>query len=113
MQILGSKTFEYSRSTTEAGFTLIEVIIATGIMVILCIGTLTVFSHATKINRGNNLRAQAQSVLQQEVEYYRSLKFIPGAETAADLDNHRPVSDGLRGSAAGITYSRPQRTSAD
>jgi hypothetical protein len=31
----------------------------------------------------------------------------------ADLDNHRPLTEGLRGSAAGITYSRPQRTSAD
>jgi type II secretory pathway pseudopilin PulG len=59
------------------GFTLVEVIIAAGIMVILCIGTLTVFSHASKINSGNNLRAQAQSVLQLEAEYYRSLKFIP------------------------------------
>ncbi len=93
------------------GFTLIEVIIACGIMVILCVGTLTVFSHASRINTGNNLRAQAQSVLQKEAEFYRSLKFIPGAETALDLPNHRATI--LQGSAAGVTYTLPQRTSAD
>lgn len=91
----------------EGGFTLIEVIIAGSIMIILCIGTLTVFSHAVKINSGNNLRAQAQSVLQQEVEYYRSLKFVPGLETQADLVNHRNA-DLYAGNIA-----RPQRTSAD
>ena len=81
-----------------AGFTLVEVIIAGTIMIILCVGTLTTFSYAVKINAGNNLRSQAQSVLQQEAEYYRSLKFVPsGAD--ADMD-------------AG-THNRPNRTSAD
>ena len=59
-------------------------------MMILCVGTLTVFSYVVKINRGNNLRMQALSVLQAKVEYYRSLKFVPGLETAVDLPNHRP-----------------------
>src|SRR6188768_339013 len=91
----------------ECGFTLVEVIIAAGIMIILCIGTLSVFTHAVKVNTGNNLRSQAQSVLQQEVEYYRSLKFVPGAQTTADLTNHR-----LAEIYAG-TISRPARTAAD
>jgi Type II secretory pathway, pseudopilin PulG len=93
------------RST--AGFTLVEVILAGAIMIILCVGTLTVFSFAVKINQGNNLRSQAQSVLQQEAEYYRSLKFVPGAETPADLINHRSA-DLYAG-----THNRPNRTSAD
>ncbi|MBA3352180.1 MAG: type II secretion system protein, partial [Blastocatellia bacterium] len=63
-----------NRPGRAGGFTLIEVILAGGIMIILCVGTLTVFSHAVRINSGNNLRAQAQSVLQEEVEYYRSLR---------------------------------------
>ena len=58
-------------------------------MMILCVGTLSVFSYVVKINRGNNLRMQALSVLQAKVEYYRSLKFVPGAETPEDLINHR------------------------
>lgn len=80
---ISRKEGERTNSTSNWGFTLIEVIIAAGIMVILCVGILTVFSHATKINTGNNLRAQAQSVLQKEAEYYRSLKFIPVGSDAA------------------------------
>ena len=60
-----------------AGFTLVEVIVAGGIMIILCIGILSVFTYFTNVNRGENFRMQALSVLQQEVEYYRSLKFVP------------------------------------
>ena len=59
------------------GFTIPEVILAGSIMIILCVGTLSVFSYAVKINRGNNLRMQALTVLQAEVEFYRSLKFVP------------------------------------
>jgi len=73
----------------QCGFTIPEVIIAGSIMIILCVGTLSVFSYAVKINRGNNLRMQALTVLQQEVEYYRSLKFVPGLETSLDLPTHR------------------------
>lgn len=50
---------------------------------------------------------QALSVLQQEVEFYRSLKFVPGQGTAADLPNHRSAW------IYGGTYTRPTRTSAD
>jgi type II secretory pathway pseudopilin PulG len=76
----------------SAGFTIPEVIVAGTIMIILCVGTLSVFSFVVKINRGNNLRTQALSVLQTEVEYYRSLKFVPGLGTQADLPNHRNLN---------------------
>ncbi len=74
----------------ERGFTIPEVIIAGTILIILCVGTLTAFSHAAKINRGNNLRMQALAVLQMEVEHFRALKFVPGLKTSGDLNNHRP-----------------------
>lgn len=74
---------------TDDGFTIPEVIVAGSLMIILCVGTLSVFAYVVKINRGNNLRMQALSVLQANVEYYRSLKFVPGLETTADLPNHR------------------------
>jgi len=77
---------------TSSGFTIPEVIVAGTIMIILCVGTLSVFSYVVKINRGNNLRTQALSVLQTEVEYYRSLKFVPGLESTADLPNHRDLN---------------------
>jgi prepilin-type N-terminal cleavage/methylation domain-containing protein len=98
MRILRKRNGPRGRPLTNAGFTLIEVIIAAGIMVILCVGTLSVFSHASKINSGNNLRSQAQSVLQLRTEYYRSLKFTP-SQTDAQL---------LAG-----TYNLGQATSAD
>ena len=83
-----------------SGFTLVEVLIAASIMIILCVGTLSVFSYAVKINAGNNLRSQSLTVLQAETEYYRSLKFVRNTSSSNPLLN------------AG-TYTRPQRTSAD
>jgi len=69
-----AKTRKIERSR---GFTIPEVIVAGSIMIVLCVGTLSVFAFVVRINRGNNLRMQALSVLQQEVEFYRSLKFVP------------------------------------
>ncbi|HEY8558831.1 MAG TPA: prepilin-type N-terminal cleavage/methylation domain-containing protein [Pyrinomonadaceae bacterium] len=85
---------------SKKGFTLIEVLIAASIMIILCVGTLSVFSYAVKINTGNNMRSQALTVLQAEVEYYRSLKFV---RDPASSDTQLYAN----------TYTRPQRLSAD
>lgn len=93
-------------SPAEKGFSLVEVIVAGVLMVILCVGLLTVFSYVTNINRGNNIRAQALAALQQEIELYRSLRFVPGLRTAVDLPTHRHAH-----LYAG-TWTRPQITSA-
>lgn len=87
------RNFERNLSSPkrDTGFTIPEVIIAGTLMIVLCVGTLSVFAYVVKINRGNNLRMQALSVLQAKVEYYRSLKFVPGLETTADLPNHRNI----------------------
>lgn len=61
----------------QNGFTIPEVIIAAVILIIICVGTAQTFIFATRINRGNNLRMQALSVLQREVEQFRSFKFVP------------------------------------
>lgn len=92
--------------SVDQGFTIPEVIVAGSLMIVLCVGTLTVFSYVVKINRGNNLRMQALSVLQAKVEYYRSLKFVPGQETAADLPNHR-VADLYAGDHSLGTITTP------
>lgn len=93
-------------SSNQKGFSLVEVIVAGVLMVILCVGLLQVFSYVTNINRGNNIRAQALAALQQEIEFYRSLRFVPGLRTAVDLPNHRHAH-----LYAG-TWTRPQITSA-
>jgi prepilin-type N-terminal cleavage/methylation domain-containing protein len=70
------------------GFTLPEVLVAATIMIILAVGTLSVFSYVVRLNRGENLREQSLSVMQKEIEHYRSLKFVPNSSglTSAELD---------------------------
>jgi type II secretory pathway pseudopilin PulG len=82
----------------RTGFTLVEVLVAATLMIILAVGLLTVTGQAVKLNRGNNIRIQAQSALQAEAEYYRSLRFVPV--------NSDPLLD------AG-NYNRPNRLTAD
>jgi prepilin-type N-terminal cleavage/methylation domain-containing protein len=65
------------------GFTLPEVLVAAVIMIVLSVGTLSVFSYVVRINRGENLREQALSVMQKEIEHYRSIKFVPAASSAS------------------------------
>lgn len=101
-----AKKVSWFGDTRRNGFTVIEVLVAGSLLIILCVGLLSVFSYVTKINSGNNVRMQALAALQQEIEVYRSLRFIPGLRTAADLPNHRPAH-----LYAG-TFTRPQITSA-
>lgn len=62
----------------DNGFTIPEVIVAGSILIILSVGILTTFSTAANLNRINNTRAQALTVLQREVEEFRSFRFVPG-----------------------------------
>lgn len=90
-----------ARAIKNSGFTLVEVMVAASIMIILCVGTLSVFSYAVKLNVGNNLRSQALTVLQAEAEFYRSLRFKPGTGITDPRLN------------AVINYPRPRRQSMD
>ena len=72
-----AKITSRSGCSNDRGFTLVEVIVAGGVMIVLCVGILSVFSYVVKMNRDENFRMQSLSVMQQEVEYYRSLKFVP------------------------------------
>jgi type II secretory pathway pseudopilin PulG len=66
-------------ATRDAGFTIPEVIVAGTILIILSVGVLTVFLQSIKLNRGNDVRMQALTVLQKQVELYRALKYQPVA----------------------------------
>lgn len=61
----------------EAGFSLVEVIIALVILLIALLGVFVSFTYSVSYNAGNSSRAQALAVLQQEVENLRSAKFTP------------------------------------
>lgn len=69
-------------SAKEHGFTVVEVIVAASIMIVLCVGLLSVTAYVVNVNRGENVRMQALSVLQQDAEYIRALKFVPVGSSA-------------------------------
>jgi len=58
-----------------AGFTLVEVVIAFLIIMIALLGVVNAFTYAIRYNTGNNSRAQALAILQEEIELLRSAKF--------------------------------------
>lgn len=67
----------FSNKSSEDGFSLVEVIAAMVVLLIALLGVFTVFTYSVNYNAGNNSRAQALSVLQQETELLRSAKFTP------------------------------------
>lgn len=77
----------FSLSGGQSGFTLVEAIVACLVMIILCVGMFTVFGHVIRLNRGNDIRSQALTVLQKEVEFYRALKYVP-VDSDPLLDGH-------------------------
>lgn len=76
---------------TQAGFTLIEAVIALVILMIVIAGVFAAFTYATTLNTGNSRRSQALSVLQKEVELLRSAKFVFGStDTYTPTDCNDP-----------------------
>lgn len=87
-----------------AGFSLVEVVVALVIIMIALLGVFSVFTYAIIYNAGNKTRAQALSVLQQEVERYRAAKFNAGSAP----DNFTPGTpdDGRRDITGGAKAQR-------
>lgn len=54
-----------------------EAVMAVVILLITLLGVFSVFTYAVIYNTGNNIRSQALSVLQREIELLRSAKFTP------------------------------------
>lgn len=77
--MLGKSRQVPQRFRHQRGFTLIELIVASTVMSVLAVGVLSTFSYAVRINAGNNLRAQAMTVLQKEIERYRAMKYVPSS----------------------------------
>lgn len=67
----------------QKGFSLVEVTIAMVIFLIALLGVFVTFTYAINYNAGNNSRAQALAVLQQEVELLRTAKFTSGSTDAS------------------------------
>ena len=90
----------------SSGFTLPEVLVAATIMIIIAVGVLSVFSYVVRINRGENLRSQALSIMQKDIEHYRSLKYVPVASglTSVELNAHAATMIGTDTSADGQSF---------
>ena len=71
-------------SSRQAGFSLIEVVIALLIIMICLLSVAAVFTFVVNQNAGNKSRAQALAVLQLEAETIRAAKFN-GSTTDATL----------------------------
>lgn len=65
------------KTSNQAGFSLMEVIIAMVILMIALMGVFYTFTYAVSYNSGNSQRSQALAILQQEIEMMRSAKFTP------------------------------------
>lgn len=75
------------------------------IMIILCVGILTAYSHVINLNRGNNIRSQALTVLQREVEEFRSFRFVPGTTDPRLNAGNYPTYKTAVTSADGIPFN--------
>ena len=59
----------------DAGFSLIEVVIALVVIMIALLGVVAALAYSITYNAGNKSRVQTLAVMQQEVERYRAAKF--------------------------------------
>jgi len=83
-KIFSNLDLQNEKRRRETGFSLVEVTIAMIVLMIVLLGVFVTFTYAINYNAGNNSRAQALAVLQQQVEQIRSAKFTPEV-TDADL----------------------------
>lgn len=69
--------YETPKKTAEAGFSLVEVMIAMVVLLVGLLGVSLTYTSAVRYNAGNNLRLQSLAILQQRSEQIRSAKFTP------------------------------------
>lgn len=62
---------------SQAGYSLVEVVIAMVVFQVVAIGIIVAFTYAVSFNAGNNSRAMAVAIMQAEVETVRAAKFTP------------------------------------
>ncbi|MEZ5305645.1 MAG: prepilin-type N-terminal cleavage/methylation domain-containing protein [Pyrinomonadaceae bacterium] len=75
----------------QAGFSLVEVIVAMVILLVALLGVFVVFTWAITYNYGNSSRTEALAILQQQVENMRSAKFTPAVVDTSLTGGNKPV----------------------
>lgn len=61
--------------TSEAGFTLVETVVAMVVMMVASLAAASLFLYAVRNNTGGSERAMAMAVAQQQVEQLRSVAY--------------------------------------
>ncbi len=100
----------------EAGFSLIEVAVAMVVILVALLGVFATITYAITYNMGNNSRAQAIAVLQQEVERLRSKKFTPALTDPALVGGSTTgtiTANGLTFSVTTVINNDPTSVGAD
>ncbi|NNE67518.1 MAG: prepilin-type N-terminal cleavage/methylation domain-containing protein [Pyrinomonadaceae bacterium] len=90
-EISGNSHDSAIRRSGEEGFSLIEVVLALVILLVALLGVFLVFTWAVSYNAGNNSRAQALAIMQQQVERLRSAKYTPAVVDGNLLGGAQPT----------------------
>ncbi len=85
-QVCSAATKRAGKRAQERGFTLLETTIAFVIMMVVCLGSASMFAYAVRNNSGGSERAQALAIAQQQVERLRQQSFSTSGGTSAQLN---------------------------
>ena len=107
-----------SRSSTDAGFTLVEVIISMGLLTVVSLGVAQLFAASTKANLAARTRTSTTAMAEQKIEQIRSLTWgfdtagqgLPVSDTTTNLAVYplTPTGSGLNPSPAdALETNRP------
>lgn len=97
----------------QAGFTLIEVMVAAGLLLVGVLGTLTLFTAASRATVTTKAREQAVALQREIVEGARSLSYdkltpnsvVPALQALPDLGDDQPTVPGWQINRRGFTYT--------
>ncbi|HEX8096996.1 MAG TPA: prepilin-type N-terminal cleavage/methylation domain-containing protein [Pyrinomonadaceae bacterium] len=91
----------------ECGFTLLETTIALVLMMVVCLGTASLFSYSVYYNSGGYDRAQALAIAQQAVETLRSYHYSVSSTDPLLLATPAPITQTVyRGNPPGTPGGR-------
>jgi type IV pilus assembly protein PilV len=104
------------RVRRTSGFTLVEVMIALGLLAVAVLGVATAQLGALKVSRGSHLRAQAMFLAQERLEAFQAMSaanliLVPGL-VGYPNDPLNPI-DPIPGDGDATTFNRSWNVAAD
>ena len=93
-QISFPRYYSSRRNVTQSGFTLLEACIALLLMMVVALGSASLFSFSIYNNSGGSDRATSMAIAQEALERLRSVEFSSTA-TDEDLDGGTSVQTGV------------------